>query len=91
MRDVIGGFIVLALLTGCGEKDLIVPEKPPQIVRVPVTKYVPLPAELTAPCDDVEPREQTYGEALRLANARKEIIAKCNRDKARIRALQEGK
>ena len=84
-------FLPLVLvLTACGDKDLIVPEKPPRIVRVAVPTYRPLPAELTAPCDDVEPREQTYGEALRLANVRKEIIAKCNRDKARIRALQGG-
>ncbi len=88
MRDVIGGFIALALLAGCADKDLIVPEAPPKIVRVPVDRYVVLPKELTADCEDAQPKEQTYGEALRLANVRKEIIAKCNRDKAAIRKLQ---
>ncbi len=87
MRTLIA-LAVLILLTACGEKDLIVPEAPPKIVRVPVDRYVALPKELTADCEDVQPKEQTYGEALRLANVRKEIIAKCNRDKAAIRRLQ---
>ncbi len=75
--------LVLAL-AGCKTT----PEAP-EIVYVTVEKIVPVPAELTRPCDLVEKQGNSYGEAIRLANARLESLKLCNADKAEIRGLGE--
>lgn len=76
-------------LAACGPKpELIVPESPPEIVRVAVDRYVPLPAELTGDCYDEPAKEQVYSEAKRLANLRRESLAECNARWAKVRALQ---
>ena len=78
--------IAIALLTaGCGKQNLRV--DPPKIVHVEVTRYVPVPDELTKPCPVYAPAEQTYAEAKRLALLRLDALEQCNRDKARIRDL----
>lgn len=73
------------LLTACGKQNLRI--DPPKIVQVEVTKFVPVPAELTEPCTLYAPAEQTYAEAKRLALVRLESLKECNGRLARIRAL----
>jgi hypothetical protein len=81
---------MLALLVaGCGRGNLRI--DPPKIVQVEVTKYVPVPAELTEPCTMYAPAEQTYAEAKRLALLRLESLQECNGRMARIRAMGESK
>ena len=77
--------MIALLLAACGRENLRVP--PPRIVQVEVTKYVPVPDELTAPCTLYAPAEQTYAEAKRLALVRLESLKECNGRLARIRAL----
>lgn len=59
----------------------------PEVVYVTVEKIVPVPGELTQLCDLVEKQGNTYGEAIRLANARLESLKRCNADKAAIAEL----
>lgn len=77
---------VAMLLTGCKTTE---PQRPPQVIEVVVTKYVPVPAELAADCANEPPREQTYAEAKRLAIKRGEYLAECTARMRRIRALGE--
>lgn len=80
--------LTVLMLAACVPKpELIVPDAP-EIVRVAVDRYVALPAELTADCYDEGAKEQTYGEAKRLANLRRESLAECNARWAKVRALQ---
>ena len=60
----------------------------PKIVRVPVETFVTLPAPLIADCADVPKKANTYGEAVRLANARKLALEECTKRMRDIRALQ---
>ncbi|WP_396615511.1 hypothetical protein ACHZ97_14660 [Lysobacter soli] len=78
--------IAVLLLAGCAGNPPL-PE-PPQIVRVPVTKYVPLDEALTADCAEVPKKSNSYGEAIRLANARKLALEACTKRMRDIRALQ---
>ena len=73
------------LVAGCGRENLRI--DPPKIVQVEVTKFVPVPDELTEPCAVYAPAEQTYAEAKRLALLRLESLKECNARLARIRAL----
>ena len=59
----------------------------PKVVTVTVEKIVHVPDELTTPCDEIAKREDSYGEAVRLANARKLSLQECSARMARIRAL----
>jgi hypothetical protein len=61
----------------------------PKVSTVVVEKLVPLPAALTKPCDEVKKQDDTFGEAVRLANARKASLAECNARMAEIRKLGE--
>ena len=82
---VLWALIALALLlTGCKTTE---PSKPPQVVEVVVTKYVPVPAELAADCTNEPPREQTYAEAKRLALKRADYLEECTTRMRRIRGL----
>ena len=67
------------------------PTKPafvtPQIVTQTVTKYVPVPAALTAPCPIEQPKLRTVAEAVRVAKARKDALTQCNRQLEQIRQL----
>ncbi len=70
------------------------PEPPPKIVEVAVDKLVSLCPEggdkcaLLANCYDETAKEQTNGEAKRLANLRRASIEECNVRMERIRSLQ---
>ena len=85
MRHSVAMIAVALLATACTHQNLKV--DPPKIVQVEVTKYVPVPDELTAPCTLYAPAEQTYAEAKRLALVRLESLKECNGRLARIRAL----
>ncbi len=81
--------LLLALtLAACQSDDGLQVPDPPSIVRVPVEKIVAVPAELTADCGNEEPREQSYGEALRLANARAAYLEECTARMRQIRNLK---
>lgn len=73
--------LILLALTGCQTT------QPPKIVRVPVETIVSVPDALTVPCDEVAKREETYEEAIRLANARLASLKACNKRMAEIRGL----
>lgn len=83
--------LLLALLagaiTGCTGNRKPDPPVVPQVVEVAVTRYVPIPAELTADCHASAPQEQTYAEAKRLALVRAEALEECTARMRKIRAL----
>lgn len=77
--------IAIPALSGCPET--VKPVVVPQVVRVEVPVYVPIPAELTADCPIEQPKSLKVEEAVRVANARKVSLQNCNADKAAIRAI----
>ena len=79
--------IVAGLLAGCTGNRKPDPPVVPQVVEVPVTKYVPVPDTLTADCQDTVPTEQTYAEAKRLALVRAKYLEECTGRMRKIRAL----
>lgn len=81
-----GLLIALVSLAGCASA----PVQPqfPKTVYVEVDRFVPLDASLTADCPIEEPASRQVSEAIRVANARKVSLQKCNADKAAIRAAQ---
>lgn len=79
--------VSMPILSGCPET--VKPVVVPQIVRVEVPVYVPIPAELTADCPIAEPNSLKVQEAVRVANARKVALQNCNVDKAKLRELGE--
>ena len=81
MRSRVGVLIVCALLSACAGR---VPKE--RLVEVPVV--VAVPAELSADCRIEEPANATVGELLRVANARRISLEKCNIDKEAIRNLR---
>lgn len=89
MRTALAISAMALLVAGCSRGNLRI--DPPKVVQVEVTKYVPVPAELTEPCTVYAPAEQTYAEAKRLALLRLESLQECNGRMARIRALGDAK
>ena len=85
--------ILPLLLAGC-PKEALRPDPPPKVVYVEVKVPVSLcpeggaDCELLADCYDEPAKEQTYGEAKRLANLRKESLAECSARWAKVRKLQ---
>lgn len=80
--------LILLVLALAGCKTCPIP-KAPELVRVAVPTMVPVPAELTEPCTVISKRDNTVGEAVRLANARKAALDECSARMAQIRALGE--
>lgn len=78
--------IVLAL-AGC-QNAKPTPPPIPTVVEVTVTKYVPVPVELTADCQDDTPKAQVYAEAKRLAIIRHEYLTECTQRMRKIRSLK---
>lgn len=79
--------IAIALvLAGCNHVPPV-PE-PPKVVHVPVREFVAIDPALTADCASVPKMANTYGEAVRLANARKRALEECTKRMREIRALQ---
>lgn len=77
--------IACAELAGCHEAAKLITV--PQVIRVQVPVYVPIPPELTQDCPIAEPTSLKVEEAVRVANARKVALQNCNADKAALRAL----
>lgn len=75
---------VLLVLPACATKPAIVT---PKVVTQTVTKYVSVPAELTAACPIEQPKLRTVAEAVRVAAARRESLEQCNRQLGEIRGL----
>lgn len=75
----------IVLLAGCATA--VKPVPVPQVVRVQVPVYVPIPPELTQDCPITEATSLKVEEAVRVANARKVALQNCNADKAALRAL----
>lgn len=85
--------LIPVLLACCGATCSTKPTPPPtvpDVVRVQVQTFVSLPAELTRDCEGVPKRDNSYGEAVRLANARKAATEECTGRMRQIRALQPG-
>ena len=61
---------VVALLSACAAQ----PNRAPRV-----------DANLLQPCPIAEPKRYTNAETIRVANARKDALVQCNRDKASIR------
>jgi hypothetical protein len=81
------GLIVCAIaLAGCQaqpKRDVVTP----QVVTVPVTKYVPIPAELTVDCYKTQRASNLVGDVVDAYNARGDDIDECSRRMRRIRDL----
>lgn len=77
---------VLVMLAGC--QTAPVQPQLPKTVYVEVDKFVPIDASLLQPCPIEQPQSRLVSEAVRVANARKLALQKCNADKAAIRAAQ---
>lgn len=70
-------------LAGCAHRPIV-----PEVVKVPVKVVVEVPEDLTRDCDPVPKKRDTYGEAIRLANARAESLAECTARMRQIRNLK---
>lgn len=75
--------ILLAALAGCKSAPIL----PPKVVEVVVEKIVPVPPQLTEPCQQPAKQGQTVQEAVRLANARKAALDECSGRMLKIRSL----
>lgn len=84
-RDLVLSALTLAL-AGCASAPARI--VPPDVVRVPVTRYVPIPASLTTPCPIAEPKALTVGQAVSVARERKRALEVCNAQLDQIRAQQ---
>lgn len=78
--------LIVLLLAGCKETLPVMPTMP-DIVEIEVIRYVPVPEELTKPCQKFTAREQTYDEAKRLALLRGEATEECDGRMTKIRNL----
>ena len=81
------GLIVCAIaLAGCQaqpKRDVVTP----QVVQVPVTKYVPIPDEPTADCHKTKRAPNPIRDVVDAFNALSDDIDECTRRMRRIRAL----
>ncbi len=77
---------ILIFLAGCATTK---PISPPKVVQVAVERIVPVPAALTEPCQQHEPKAKTVQEAVRLANVRKAALDECSARMKRIRDLAQ--
>lgn len=57
----------------------------PTVIEVPVTRYVPVPDALTAPCEAPPLAGRTVGHVVAASNARKLALDRCN---AQLRAIR---
>lgn len=79
--------VVLLALAGCQStpETVVVPE----VVKVVVREYVPVPEELTRPCAVAELEDRTVESVVEASNARKISLEQCNEQLRRIRELGE--
>ena len=67
----------LILLAGCAAQS--------QHMIAPQSQELQVDAALLQPCPIAEPKRYTASETIRVANARKDALVQCNKDKAIIR------
>ena len=81
------GLIVCSIaLAGCQaqpKRDVVTP----QVVKVTVTKYVPVPEELTGDCHKPERASNLVSDVVDAYNARGDAIDECTRRMRKIREL----
>lgn len=80
--------LIAALLVLAGCQSAPVQPQLPKTVYIEVDKFVPLDASLLQDCPIEQPQSRQVSEAVRVANARKLALQRCNEDKAAIRAAQ---
>lgn len=78
---------VVALLALAGCKSTPEPVVVPEVVKVIVREYVPVPEELTRPCPVAELADRTVESVVEVANARRVSLEQCNEQLRRIREL----
>lgn len=79
--------IATLVLAGCATQSACI--KPaPQVVKVTVKEYVPVPAAFTAPVPLAKPQDATVVECVRVAIQRAAAIGQCNAQFEAIRKLQ---
>jgi hypothetical protein len=88
MRRRLQGLILLAAMAmaGC---TTVKPKAPviPKVVTVTVTKYVPVPDELTAPCHRTERKSNKVEDVVAAYNGRGDDLAECSGRMSKIRGL----
>jgi hypothetical protein len=86
LRVILASPLLVLVLGGatCGQQKVVVP----QVVHVPVPVVVEVPPALTEDCHDEPARNKSTGEAVRLANLRRESLAECTDRMRRIRQLK---
>ena len=84
-QAILAAAIALAL-AGCASHP---PVEVPKVVKVPVYVYAEIPDPLTAPCVPPVKRNNTVGEALRVAKGRALCNEKDTADKAAIRKISQ--
>lgn len=77
----------LLALVGC--QSTPAPVVVPEVVKVVVREYVPVPEELTRPCAVAELEDRTVESVVEAANARKVSLEQCNEQLRRIRELAD--
>lgn len=80
--------LMLLAMAGCASAPPPAPEPVPTLIKVPVTRYVPVPAELTEPCPIKRATERTVEAVVSAYNANVSALEACNADKAAIRKLE---
>lgn len=75
--------LIVLLLASCAT----CPEKPPQLVKVPVVEYVAVPADLAAPCPVERAKSRTVEAVVSAYNANVTALETCNDRMTRIRGL----
>lgn len=80
--------LTMMVVAGC-KTTCPIPEQP-KVVRVPVDRYIPLPAWATKPLPVDAPKANTPEEAVRLASSRLETIRLANCRAALLRKLEAG-
>lgn len=77
--------IALLMLAGCktAPERIVVP----QLVKVPVDRYIQIPERLTRPCPIAELEDRTVESVVEVANARRLALEACNGQLREIRGL----
>ena len=78
--------LIALLLAGCAS--VPAPQPLPALVKVPVTRYVPLPEKLTAACPLKRAGIRTVEAVVAAYNANVTALEQCNVQLDAIRALQ---
>lgn len=78
--------LLLSSITGCASTRHPI-AKPPEVVKVVVEQYRPLPAWATQPLNIPEPADNTVGERIKAAAKRKAVLQLANCHRALLAAI----